>query len=1083
MTFAQPFADYEILDRVGAGAMGTVFKARHKRLNRIVALKVLKPSLARDARYVDRLRREARIVASLNHPFIVTGYDLGEEGGYHFFVMEFIEGKSLRALLSEWGMFAEEYIRRVAAQVAQALDHAYQRSVIHRDIKPGNILIDEAGNVKLTDMGLAKGPADLTLTRDGATVGTPQYISPEQARNPQDVDVRSDLYSLGATLYHMATGVPPFTADTMAELITAVLSQTPVNPNQINPALSEGMALVIRKLLVKDLSVRYQTPRELLDDLQRIERAMPPAVDPTLLQQDAGERSVFWPRVWLAAGVLLLLGSAWWLGAMTRPAVERQATAPEFLQALDAELATLPTPGQRHRALRQVSGEPEGSAAELERRRSQAIADLQAAIDRGADRLLTGAGWHDLTVWISDPQVWPDRQRIERERVQPALAREAGLDLGQLPAAVRLVRLEDLRQAIATEVQARDSALLARCQQHLAVAVPRAAQEHIREQRFAAADKVWAEALQAFLNGVQAPTIERLDDRSRRLLHEQHQTARAAALPQLDAAEGTVVRALADEVRQITATLHQRLDDGVSAAVVATALAHSRGELTESWPPSGRFRAGADPWPELERELAGLQQAIALAAAQENEHRLRSRCDLAWRTACLGSAADAPLLLDDEVPPAMQATWQRHRQALLALAAVEAALLTAIGQATRPPIGFLRGAAAEPLELRVESRDGRLQLLGGSLAKAPRPVQLHELRFSELSQELRRERDPFAGLANDERTLGLTVARLCFDDLDGLGKLVGELARDDSRFLFDDVWPRVLRVREQRQEVPLDPEALWERLGRVFEQARTTGDISELEPLLAAAGRTFVGARRPPSPSELRRMQDFVPLARRAAEVAAELGKAAPAGAAVAVRIVGDEVHGEIAVPAPALLTGARDGWELRDGLAEFAGRTTRWNEIDRQMLQVRSGFAAAAGRMRLELELVVPEPTSSCRFCVCEFCGVAFVFALASDNGVHAALLDGDLRPDAAQRAFQLALAEVRGEPPATAVPGAVHELVLELQFTSGRRSVKSRLLFEGIELGAGSAVFDAPRPPLMTIYPQNDLALRQVAFRAVGL
>ena len=187
--FDQPFQDYEILDRVGGGAMGTVFKARQKRLNRVVALKILKPSLARDKRYVDRLRREARIVASLSHPHIVAGYDLGEEGGYHFFVMEFVEGKSLRQLLVEWGMFAEEYVLRVARQVAEALDHAYERDIIHRDIKPGNVLINENGSVKLTDMGLAKGPADLTLTRDGATVGTPMYVSPEQARNPQDLSL------------------------------------------------------------------------------------------------------------------------------------------------------------------------------------------------------------------------------------------------------------------------------------------------------------------------------------------------------------------------------------------------------------------------------------------------------------------------------------------------------------------------------------------------------------------------------------------------------------------------------------------------------------------------------------------------------------------------------------------------------------------------------------------------------------------------------------------------------------------------------------------------------------------------------
>ena len=283
MSFAQPFRDYEILDRLGAGAMGTVFKARHLKLSRIVALKVLRPSLARDARYVERLRREARIVASLNHPNIVTGYDLGEEGGYHYFVMELVEGRSLRALLAEWGIFAEDQVRNVATQVASALDHAFLRNVIHRDIKPGNILIDDAGAVKVTDMGLAKGPADLSLTRDGSTVGTPQYISPEQARNPQDADIRSDLYSLGATLYHMATGQPPFQGASMTEVILQVLHDTPVSPRVINPELSEGMSLVIRKLLSKSPQLRYQTPRELLDDLERWARDQRPQVDESRL--------------------------------------------------------------------------------------------------------------------------------------------------------------------------------------------------------------------------------------------------------------------------------------------------------------------------------------------------------------------------------------------------------------------------------------------------------------------------------------------------------------------------------------------------------------------------------------------------------------------------------------------------------------------------------------------------------------------------------------------------------------------------------------------------------------------------------
>ncbi|MCA8943621.1 MAG: serine/threonine protein kinase, partial [Planctomycetes bacterium] len=279
MKFAQPFEDYEILSRVGAGAMGTVFRARQTKMNRVVALKVLRPSLARNRKYVERLRREARIVGALNHPNIVTGYDLGEEGGYHYFVMEFVEGQSLRSLLQEWGLFPEERVLEVGIQVAGALEHAFARGVIHRDIKPGNILIDEAGNVKLTDMGLAKGPTDLTLTRDGATVGTPQFISPEQAIDPQNADIRSDLYSLGATLFQMATGAAPFSGDSIGKLIDQVLNEPAPLVSDVNPGVSEGLSLVIKKLLAKDPALRYQTPGELLVDLRRVARSEAPGVD------------------------------------------------------------------------------------------------------------------------------------------------------------------------------------------------------------------------------------------------------------------------------------------------------------------------------------------------------------------------------------------------------------------------------------------------------------------------------------------------------------------------------------------------------------------------------------------------------------------------------------------------------------------------------------------------------------------------------------------------------------------------------------------------------------------------------------
>ncbi|MFQ5505894.1 MAG: serine/threonine-protein kinase, partial [Planctomycetota bacterium] len=223
--FAQPFPDFEIIDRLGSGAMGTVFKARRRENGELVALKVLRPSLGRNSRYVERLKREAELSERLDHESIIRGFGLGEEAGYHYLVMEFCEGDSLKLLLRAWGSFPEERVLAVGVQIARALAHAHSHGIVHRDVKPGNIIVNEDGLAKLTDLGLAKGERDLTLTSDGATVGTPQYMSPEQATDPSNVDERSDLYSLGATLYHMSTGSPPFDGSSVGNVILKLLRQ------------------------------------------------------------------------------------------------------------------------------------------------------------------------------------------------------------------------------------------------------------------------------------------------------------------------------------------------------------------------------------------------------------------------------------------------------------------------------------------------------------------------------------------------------------------------------------------------------------------------------------------------------------------------------------------------------------------------------------------------------------------------------------------------------------------------------------------------------------------------------------------
>ncbi len=1085
MTFAQPFSDYEILDRVGAGAMGTVFKARHKRLNRIVALKVLKPSLARDTRYVDRLRREARIVASLSHPYIVTGYDLGEEGGYHFFVMEFVEGKSLRALLTEWGMVAEEYVRRVARQVAMALDHAYARGVIHRDIKPGNILIDEAGNVKLTDMGLAKGPADLTITRDGATVGTPQYISPEQARNPHDVDVRTDLWSLGATLFHMAAGVPPFRGDTMAELITNVLNQAPTPPNEINPALSDGMSLVIRKLLAKDLTVRYQTPRDLLDDLDRIDRAQPPAVDEARLVA-TGEPTRWWPRVLAGAVVAVLLGFAWWVGMQMRDAPPAEPTAQEFLQALDAELAALDTPGARLARLDAPANRPPGSEVEIARRRRAVVDLLQRAVDDVVGQLL-GKDWQPLLGWIRQPEAWPDRTRVLREHVQARLLAASGIAFGSLPGSVRLARLTELEQAIDAALAARDAELVARFEVFLVTTLTATVDRRVRAGDFAGAQLVLAEALKTFGDGVQAPLPERLPQALQLQLRERLLQKQKEEQVRLAAAEDRLLALMVGEVDDVLQRFAERLADSVDPEVVALALQRFRREFGEVWPAASHFRVGRDPWPELERRFAGMQQRIGLAVDEADAARFTRRCDLAWRTVLHGRAVDAQLLLRAEAAPdsPRAAVVARHQAALAAMAALEAAVLRAVERASKPPIAFLRVGDAEPLELRVEGVGAARHLVGQSIGQPARPVQLAQLRGRELLDSL--GPDVLADLVPATRAIADVLVRLLGDDLAGLGAYVATL-QADQQFLVDEVWPRILRLRGERPEVSVDRAALFARLPALRDAVLRAGDMAELQTALLHLENGLVACRNR-APADARSMQEvrelqeaalLLSLAQRRRAWVNDIDATAPRGAQVDVHIVGEELRARV-VLGPAALD-AKDGWQRNGDRIEFAGGARPWAEQAQHALLGNTGIGADVLRSRLVLDFAVPAATVGRRFHLLEFRGVAIVLVFAADDSVHAALVDGDARRETAvNEAFLRAIAEVPGKNKVVSVPGALHRLTIDVDGTSGRRGAAVRVAFEGREITAGYQL-DSAQPPNFKLYPQQEIAVVRVMVEAGG-
>src|SRR5262245_7131105 len=283
----EPIPGYTLEARLGSGAMGSVYKAYQKGMKRHVAIKILRRDLTDDPRQVERLQREAALVGKLDHPNIVRGLDSGETEGLVWFVMELVTGESLRERILRMGRIPHDEAVRITRQLAEALDHAASLGVIHRDVKPGNILIAKDGTPRMTDYGLAKGESDDALTQIDATLGTPQYISPEQARNPRDADVRSDIYSLGATLYAMLTGHPPFAGETMAATLTKVLYERPKPLAEEAPDTPPALAYVVERMMAKDRRHRYQTPGELLHDLRALEEGR--LVVPSGFKGDIGE--------------------------------------------------------------------------------------------------------------------------------------------------------------------------------------------------------------------------------------------------------------------------------------------------------------------------------------------------------------------------------------------------------------------------------------------------------------------------------------------------------------------------------------------------------------------------------------------------------------------------------------------------------------------------------------------------------------------------------------------------------------------------------------------------------------------------